>query len=150
MWLITIQKEKTMEFEASLKAKNLKSTPQRIAILREIQKNGHIGVEDIYHNIKKNYPCISLATVYKNVATLNEADILREIKAPTQKQKYELACDKHIHVSCEKCGKLQDVYANVDALSNECKEKTGFDLFDISAVFIGVCPQCTSKEKKAI
>ena len=137
-----------MEFEARLKAKNLKSTPQRIAILREIHQKGHISVEEIYNSIKKNYPCISLATVYKNVATLNEADILREIKAPTQKQKYELSCDKHIHVSCEKCGRLQDVYADVDALSNECKQKTGFELFDVSAVFIGICPQC--REKSAV
>lgn len=135
-----------MEFKASLKAANLKSTPQRIAILREIQQKGHISVEEIYEGIKKHYPCISLATVYKNVATLNEADILREIKPPTQKQKYELACDKHIHVSCEKCGRLQDVYADVNALSNECKQKTGFELFDVSAVFIGICPECRTKK----
>ena len=138
-----------MEFEASLKAKNLKSTPQRIAILREIQKNGHIGVEDIYQNIKKHYPCISLATVYKNVATLNEAEILREIKAPTQKQKYELACDKHIHVSCDRCGKLQDVYADVNALSSECKQKTGFDFIPSSADDGTLRGCCIIKSQKA-
>lgn len=132
-----------MEFEASLRRKNLKVTPQRIAILREIGLNGHIGVEEIYENIKKQYPSISLATVYKNITILNEANILREIKAPNQKQKYELACDRHIHVSCEKCGKLQDVYLDVGQISQECMGKTGYTLFDVSAVFIGLCPECT-------
>ena len=138
-----------MEFETSLREKNLKITPQRLAILREIKANGHIGIEEIYENIiKKDCPSISLATVYKNITALNDANILREVKAPSQKQKYELSCDRHIHVSCEKCGKLQDVYVNVQNISTECMHKTGYKLFDVSAVFIGLCPECSSKSQE--
>lgn len=132
----------TEGFEAVLRKKHLKSTPQRIAILRQIQESGHISIEELYERIRKLHPSISLATVYKNVATLSEADILREIKAPAQKQKYELASDKHIHVSCERCGKLQDVYVDVKDILSSCMNKTGYQLFDVSAVFIGVCSEC--------
>lgn len=135
-------------FKEMLRDKNLKSTPQRIAILHQIQKSGHISVEDIYSHIKKLHPSISLATVYKNVATLSEADILREVKAPTQKQKYELASDKHIHVSCEKCGKLQDVHVDVGELLGSVMYKTGYELSDVSAVFIGVCAECAKAQAK--
>lgn len=131
-----------MNFELQLKTKKLKVTPQRMAILSTIHKCGHIGIEEIYEKIKKDYPSISLATVYKNIASLHEASILREVKAPSQKQKYELACDKHIHVACEKCGKLEDVHLNVKGILNECSDATKYKLHDVNAVFIGVCSQC--------
>lgn len=137
-----------MDFEISLKEKNLKVTPQRIAILKEIQRNGHIGVDDIYENIKKDYPSISLATVYKNITALYEVNILREIKAPAQKQRYELSYDRHLHVACEKCGKLEDIKVDVSEISSECAKATGYILHDTSAVFIGICPECSGKSKK--
>ncbi|PAF47225.1 transcriptional repressor [Helicobacter sp. 12S02232-10] len=137
-----------MNFEASLKEKNLKVTPQRIAILKEIEKNGHISVDDVYENIKKDYPSISLATVYKNIAALYEVNILREIKAPSQKQRYELSYDRHIHVACGKCGKLEDIKVDISSISDECAKISGYALYDTSAVFIGICPECARKEKK--
>lgn len=137
-------------FTELLHNKNLKTTPQRLAILELIYENGHIGVEEIYQHIKQFQPNISLATVYKNVATLSETDILREVKPPTQKQKYELASDKHIHVSCEQCGKLQDVHVDVGKLLRVCMSKTGYALFDVSAVFIGVCAECQQTQKRSI
>lgn len=137
-----------MNFEISLKEKNLKVTPQRIAILKEIEKSGHISVDDIYENIKKDYPSISLATVYKNITALYEANILREIKPPAQKQRYELSYDHHIHVACEKCGKLEDLRIDISNISNECAKASGYQLYDASAVFIGICPECASKGKK--
>ncbi|WP_180673970.1 transcriptional repressor [Helicobacter sp. 13S00482-2] len=137
-----------MDFEISLKEKNLKVTPQRMAILREIHKNGHITVDDIYENIRIDYPSISLATVYKNIAALYEVNILREIKAPAQKQRYELSYDHHLHVACERCGKLEDIRVDVSDISQQCSKMTGYILHDASAVFIGVCPECAAKNKK--
>lgn len=134
-------------FEAELKAKKLKVTPQRMAILNEIHKNGHIGIEEIYENIRKSHPTISLATVYKNITSLYEVNILREIKAPYQKQKYELACDRHIHVACEKCGKLEDVHMELKDVMNRCSSVTEYQLYDVSAVFLGICSECSQSQK---
>ena len=68
------------QFTKDLKAKNLKVTPQRIAMLHEIEENGHMDVDELYERIKEFYPSISLATIYKNIGALCEANILREIK----------------------------------------------------------------------
>ena len=54
----------TEGFEAILRKKHLKSTPQRVAILRQIQESGHISIEELYERIRKLHPSISLATVY--------------------------------------------------------------------------------------
>ncbi|STP12243.1 peroxide stress regulator [Helicobacter mustelae] len=135
-----------MNFESQLKNKKLKVTPQRMAILNTIYKKGHIGIEEIYDNIKRNHPSISLATVYKNIASLHEANILREVKAPSQKQKYELACDKHVHVSCEKCGKLEDVYLNLSEILHQCSGVTSYKIYDVNAIFIGICSRCRENQ----
>ena len=44
-------------FEKILKDNHLKITPQRLAILKEIQKFGHISIDEIYENIKESNPC---------------------------------------------------------------------------------------------
>ena len=132
-----------IQFVKDLKAKNLKVTPQRVAMLNEIKENGHMDVDEIYLKIKEFYPSISLATIYKNIITLCEANILREVKAPTQKQKYELACDKHIHVVCEKCGKLEDLKIDTKKLEKLTATKSGYKIYDVSAVLIGICPRCS-------
>lgn len=117
-------------------------TPQRIAILKEIESNGHIGIEEVYEKIKKKYPSTSLATVYKNIATLCGTAILREVKAPGHKQKFELSQDKHVHVMCERCGKLEDLHVDFSSLQHNCMQISGYNLYDVSAVFLGTCPRC--------
>lgn len=133
------------QFTKDLKAKNLKVTPQRMAMLHEIEENGHMDVDELYARIKEFYPSISLATIYKNIDALCEANILREIKAPNHKQKYELACDKHIHVACEKCGKFEDLKMDTTTLEERGSQKSGYRLYDTSAVLIGVCPECVQR-----
>lgn len=133
-----------MNFEKQLKSKKLKVTPQRLAILKELQENGHMSIDDIYEKIKRIYPYVSLATVYKNMTTLYEANILREIKAPKQKQRYELRGD-HIHVMCEKCGKLEDIPISLRDLKIQSEKVSGYILYDISAILIGICSECEAK-----
>ena len=132
-------------FTQDLKAKNLKVTPQRIAMLSEIETNGHMDVDELYEKIKEFYPSISLATIYKNISALCDANILREIKAPNHKQKYELACDKHIHVACENCGRFEDLKIDTTKLEKMGSQKSGYKLYDTSAVLIGICPECAAK-----
>ncbi|PAF43697.1 transcriptional repressor [Helicobacter sp. 11S02629-2] len=134
-----------MNYENELKTKNLKVTPQRVAILKEIENSGHISIEDIYEKIKKTYPSISLATVYKNINTMQDAHILRSVKAPSQKQKFELCDDKHVHVACQECGKLEDVRLDMSEAMKACAEATGYDIYDVSAIFIGTCKECKQK-----
>lgn len=132
-----------MNFERELKSKRLKATPQRLAILRDIEQSGHATIEGIYDRILANYPSTSLATIYKNVTIMCESDILSEVKAPGYKQRYEIKQKKHVHVMCEKCGKLQDLYIDYSSLQNECEKESGFKLDSLSAVFTGICSECS-------
>ena len=91
-----------------LEESNLKITPQRLAILKELENKGHASIEEIYETIKEMFPSISLATIYKNINSLKEEGIISEI-CLHQKPKYELQKDPHAHFICKNCGYVEDV-----------------------------------------
>lgn len=131
-------------FKQILKDSNLKITPQRLAILKEIQNFGHISIDEIYENIKESNPSMSLATIYKNLTFMQEAKIVDEVKLPNQKQRYELTKKPHIHLVCEKCGSIVDMEleAPVKELKESCSKVSNYTINDASIALIGVCVEC--------
>ncbi len=125
--------------QESLKSKNLKVTPQRLAILTEIAKAGHISVDDIYLKIKDNFPSISLATIYKNVNSMKEAEILYEIHTQDSKPKYEIKKQSHAHFVCQICNSLEDVNINEE----DFKNYGNFNQIDL--YLYGICDNCKNK-----
>lgn len=131
------------DFMKMLKDKNLKITAQRVAILDEIYKNGHSTVDDVYNLIKGRIPRVSLATIYKNIISMQNADILKSVKTPTQKQKYELNKTPHIHLHCRICDKLEDFDMDMSEFQIYCEKKSGYKNIDnTSIIFSGVCQTC--------
>lgn len=131
------------DFIKLLKDKNLKITAQRVAILDEIYKNGHSTVDDVYQLIRGRIPRVSLATIYKNIISMQNADILKSVKTPTQKQKYELNKNPHIHLHCRICDKLEDFNMDMSEFRVYCEKKSGYKNIDnTSIIFSGVCKNC--------
>lgn len=130
-----------MNFEKNLKEGGLKITPQRVAILKEIQSVGHATVDEIYERILEIYPSISLATIYKNLTSMCEAGILNEIKPPLQKQRYELNHTRHAHLICQVCGSLKDIDLDLKDLSLS-KLDNGFEVTNVNIAIYGVCKDC--------
>lgn len=137
-----------INFAEILKEKKLKITPQRIAILEELNKNGHSTVDDIFNRIKIKVPSVSLATVYKNILALQDVDIIKSVKTPTQKQKYEINKNPHIHLLCKVCGKLEDFDIDTSNFQEYCIKNTGYhDIDEASILLTGICPKCVKALK---
>ena len=60
------------EFRKLLKERGLKTTSQRMAILKVLlsQPECHLTAEEIYDLVKKDWPDIGLATVYRSSCIL--------------------------------------------------------------------------------
>ncbi len=86
----------------------LKTTPQRLVILKEIEKRGHASIEEIYENVKILFPTISLATIYKNINALQEENIITAVCSP-KKSRYEISKEPHAHFICKKCEMIEDI-----------------------------------------
>ncbi|CZE45897.1 Fur family transcriptional regulator [Campylobacter geochelonis] len=104
-----------------LKDCGLKATPQRLCVLKVLGKHTHPTIDELYDDIKQDYPSISLATVYKNLNTLIEQGLVVEVSIPNQKSKFDIYEYPHIHVVCEKCGFVRDFDAKEFAIQ-ECHQ----------------------------
>ncbi|WP_456479328.1 Fur family transcriptional regulator [Nautilia sp.] len=132
------------QIKGLLEESNLKITPQRLAILKELEKKGHASIEEIYENIRDFFPSISLATIYKNITALKDEKIISEI-CLHQKPKFEITKEPHAHFICKKCGMVEDVPFS-DLIKAEIEEKypdTQKELY-----IYGVCKNCKEKESK--
>lgn len=97
------------DFITLLKTKELKATPQRISVLKELGKKMHPTIDDLYEALRKENPSMSLATVYKNLATLKEKGVVIEVNTAEGKMRYDIYSKPHIHIICKQCGAIEDV-----------------------------------------
>ena len=121
-----------------LEDSNLKITPQRLAILKELDKKGHASIEEIYDTIKEMFPSISLATIYKNINALKNEGIISEV-CLHQKPKYEIEKNPHAHFICKVCGKVEDIPFD-EVLNKDIEDKypnTQKELY-----IYGICKEC--------
>ncbi len=73
-----------------LRARDCRITPQRVAILKIfLSSEEHPSVEQVYAQVKANFPTTSLATVYKTVHLLKEIGEILEIGFADGSNRYD-------------------------------------------------------------
>ena len=128
--------------ESLLRESGIKVTPQRLSIVDELNGKIHMSVDELYTAIKKKFPSISLATVYKNINAMLEKSFILEVKIPNQKSKYELAKESHSHVLCQSCGKVEDITLDLESITQNAANITDYKITDNALVLSGICPAC--------
>ncbi|MCW8838227.1 MAG: transcriptional repressor [Thiovulaceae bacterium] len=129
-------------FEVMLREHNLKATKQRIGILSIMEMRGHINIEELYEKIKKSFPSISLATLYKNMHLMLENKLLTEVGVKNSKTLYEITKEDHAHMHCEKCNEVVDIDFDFENITDNLDNKNGFILKDTQVIFSGICKSC--------
>ena len=125
-----------------LEDSNLKITPQRLAILKELDTKGHASIEEIYETVKEMFPSISLATIYKNINALKEDGIISEI-CLHQKPKFEIDKSPHAHFICKKCGSVEDIPFE-DIIKNDFDKKYPESKKEL--YIYGICEKCKQNQ----
>jgi len=125
-------------YKSLLEESNLKTTPQRLAILKELDKKGHASIEEIYEDIKDMFPSISLATIYKNINALKEENVISEV-CLHQKPKFEINKEPHAHFICKKCGMIEDVPFE-EIINKEIEKKYPHSQKEL--YIYGICKKC--------
>jgi Fur family peroxide stress response transcriptional regulator len=134
------------EITKIFKEKNIKSTPQRIAIYEIlINTKSHPTVEDVYNILKPKYPTISLATVYKTLEAFKNLNLVQEINMGENKARYDANILAHTHVQCTKCGRVFDIEPEpIGSLISSLPKDLDFKINSQQVYFFGICPQCQS------
>lgn len=131
-----------MNHQHLLQHHNLKATPQRIAIIEFMQYSGHISIDELFSLIRQKFASISLATLYKNIHTMMEVSLIREVKVPGMKSKYEIEKKPHAHALCKKCGELIDIPFDSTQLLKNTAQESNYIADEVSIVISGICPKC--------
>jgi Fur family transcriptional regulator, peroxide stress response regulator len=132
-------------FKDILKASNLKSTHQRLAILDCIDSLGHVDIDTLFETITQKYPTMSKATLYRNINDLISFHILEEVKLPQQKQQYEIKKVPHIHLLCSQCGSVEDIFVETKPLLEHISSQSGFQINNSFMVMNGLCKACQKR-----
>lgn len=128
-----------------------KITPQRLAIANILAfSQGHPSVEDIYEQIRVDFPTMSLATVYRNIVLLKSLGEVLELGFPDGSNRYDgNKPAPHPHVICIKCRKIVDpVLDSLDEMKKEVAKETDFTILTHRLDFFGICRRCMSQKNK--
>jgi Fur family peroxide stress response transcriptional regulator len=136
------------ELVEKLREKGVKITPQRLAVLKFLE-NGqkHYTAEEIYQAICKEYPAISLATIYNTLDMLVEINEVTKLKISDDNVvNYEYNnSEPHHHFYCKNCKKIVDI--DIQCQIAQMKEYHGFMIDEVHGYFKGLCPECYKKVK---
>lgn len=131
-----------LAYEERLRHNDMKVTPQRLAIVKALEEHGHMAIEELYSIILKQFPSISLATLYKNLNSMNDSNFTQEVKLPNQKSKFELTKDPHSHLYCSCCGKVEDYFVDTRNILKIAQASNYQNLEVANLVFSGICTKC--------
>lgn len=131
----------------NLRSAKLKVTPQRMAIYSYlVSTDAHPSVETIYNAVKSDNPSISLATVYKNLATLRDANLIVEFNVGEDSHRYDVNTKPHTHLVCKQCHNVYDYFENIslDNIIDTVENKLNFSIEKQEVNLYGICDKCKS------
>ncbi|MDN5378310.1 MAG: Fur family transcriptional regulator, peroxide stress response regulator [Clostridiales bacterium] len=115
-------------------------------IKNTLKELDHPTAAELYEEIRKAYPQISLGTVYRNLNSMADAGEILRISFPDIPDRYDPNIHEHCHVACVKCGKVFDTNPLPQDLINQIAEKTqeitGVKIIDQILFLRGVCKEC--------
>ena len=123
----------------------LKYSRQREAIKSFLMtRKDHPTADVVYENVRREFPNISLGTVYRNLTLLSDMGELLRLRVGDGMDHFDATTTPHYHFICNTCGRVIDL--NIDSLEsiNEIAG-AGFGgrIEGHVAYFYGSCDECT-------
>lgn len=130
------------------KEKRFRRTPQRLAIMDFLSRcRSHPSAEEVYAAVKKQFPTISLATVYNTLEALRERGEIVELGFDPEKKRFDSVSESHHHLICVRCRKIVDIPEKFRPVLTD-EERKGYQVIRSQIEFYGLCPQCRSRKSE--
>ncbi len=131
----------------------IKQTEQREALLEFLEEmkkeHKHLTAEEIYIELKKRMPGLSLSTVYRNLDKLAGLGMVQKIDIPNSQARFDANAHEHNHIRCIVCGKVEDLPTDIDIklLDQDSISGIGYELVGVKVEVLGVCSACRQKKE---
>jgi len=102
-------KQQIEEFQMACRSKDLRVTPQRIEIFKELAiAVDHPTAEKLHQRLIERMPTLSLDTVYRTLGTFKDMGLINKIDTIESQAHFEVSHVQHHHLICEQCKKIID------------------------------------------
>jgi Fur family ferric uptake transcriptional regulator len=133
-------------------SQSVRLTRQRRLVLDLLRKSGgHLDADALYRKAKARNAKISLATVYRSLALLRKANLVREHRLGERHAHFEPARETlHHHFTCLKCGRVVEFRSPqaVKAVDSFCRREK-IQLSDFQLELRGYCAGCRPDQRPA-
>lgn len=124
-----------------------RSTRQR-AVVRDLvaEFESFKSAQDIHHILRGRGETIGLSTVYRNLQTLAEDDLVDTVRNEQGEVLYRKCSSKHHHhLVCRTCGRVVEVTGPaVERWADRAAEENGFSDVSHTVEIFGMCSECRS------
>jgi len=131
-------------FAEACREKDLRLTPQRLEIFKELaQATDHPTAETLHQRLIQGMPTLSLDTVYRTLGTFANLGLVNKVETSESQAYFEVAQVQHHHLICRKCKEIIDFqwqYIDNAALPEEVNSWGKIERKNI--VVYGTCHKC--------
>jgi Fur family ferric uptake transcriptional regulator len=128
----------------TLRAKGLRMTPQRRAIVSEVMNTrGHISPAVIARTVQARMPGVNASTVYRTITMLEEVGVLSHAHLEGGPEYHRAEEAGHVHLACSKCGASDDLsIQEANRLHALIAKHKGFSADLTHFAISGLCAKC--------
>lgn len=133
------------------RASGRKVTPQRVAVFEVLcERGGHPTVDQIYREVRKRFPMISLNTVYQIMEALVQMKIVSPLVHGLEAARYETDPSPHHHAICVACKRIIDIFdPDLGRVRPPRVVKGRFQVLGHRVEFFGYCADCQASVETA-
>jgi Fe2+ or Zn2+ uptake regulation protein len=134
----------TDDLVSALRARGQRVTSQRLAILRELRRDGgHVTAHAVYESVRAELPGTSSPTVYAVLELLSELGLARKLDLGLGSALYDARVEPHGHTVCRRCGAVADLDRGFDpSAAVAAARASGFAPDHVELVVAGLCATC--------
>lgn len=131
-----------------LRDKGIRPSWQRLAIAKfMLSDRSHPSAEEVYERLCDSNPALSKATIYNTLNLFAEKGVIRTMNQTCVERHYDGILERHGHVICPVCGKIEDfVYDQDDIKAIERIQKKS-DADSVELVINRKCNSCKKNNK---
>ncbi|MFM0221375.1 Fur family transcriptional regulator [Paraburkholderia dipogonis] len=136
-----------------LERARLRPTFPRVLVLEFFHEHSrdHLTAEQVYKLLNEDMRNMSLATVYRVLGQLVDADLLSGVAFGDGRMVYELNDGtRHDHLVCTVCGRIYEFFdAEIEARQQSVANSLDFAVTGRQLVLFGICAECRKSGAQA-
>jgi Fur family peroxide stress response transcriptional regulator len=141
------RKEQIETFQDACRERDLRLTPQRLEIYKELARAAdHPSAETLHQRLLKSMPTLSLDTVYRTLATFVQHGLVNLVETTESQARFEVCQLRHHHLICEKCRNIFDFqWDTIDQVALPDELDGWGEIGRKNVVIYGTCKSCLEK-----